>query len=72
MAKFYAEEFQQHLSDHITQYFPQLVIPQIIERFNVDAGNAVAEWAIQTTIAILNSSEPVYDLFCKKAEMCLN
>lgn len=55
--KSYAEEFQQYLSDHITQHFPQLVIPQIIERFNVDAGNAIAEWAMQTTTAIINSSE---------------
>lgn len=58
--KSYAEEFQQHLKEHITQHFPQLVIPQIIERFNISAGNAVTEWATQTTTAILNSSEERY------------
>ncbi|MCC3410608.1 MULTISPECIES: dynamin family protein [unclassified Microcoleus] len=58
--KSYAEEFQQNLRGHITQHFPQLVIPQIIERFNLSAGNAVTEWATQTTTAILNSSEERY------------
>jgi GTPase Era involved in 16S rRNA processing len=64
--KSYAEEFQQHLKEHITQHFPQLVIPQIIERFNLAAGNAVTEWATQTTTAILNSSEARYQQECKK------
>lgn len=64
--KSYAEEFQQHLKEHITEHFPQLVIPQIIERFNIAAGNAVTEWATQTTTAILNSSEADYQKECKK------
>ncbi|MEG5019654.1 MULTISPECIES: dynamin family protein [unclassified Microcoleus] len=64
--KSYAEEFQQNLKEHITQHFPQLVIPQIIERFNLAAGNAVAEWATQTTTAILNSSEERYQEECEK------
>ncbi|MEG4424366.1 MULTISPECIES: dynamin family protein [unclassified Microcoleus] len=64
--KSYAEEFQQHLKEHITQHFPQLVIPQAIERFNVAAGNAVAEWALQTTTAILRSSEEHYQQECEK------
>ncbi|MEG4148211.1 dynamin family protein [Microcoleus sp. Pol12B5] len=64
--KSYAEEFQQHLKEHITQHFPQLVIPQAIERFNVAAGNAVAEWAVQTTTAILSSSEEHYQQECEK------
>ena len=64
--KSYAEEFLQHLKEHITEHFPQLVIPQIIERFNLAAGNAVAEWATQTTTAILNSSEERYQEECEK------
>jgi GTPase Era involved in 16S rRNA processing len=64
--KSYAEEFQQHLKEHITQHFPQLVIPQAIERFNIAAGNAVAEWAVQTTTAILSSSEEHYQQECEK------
>jgi hypothetical protein len=62
----YAEEFQQNLKEHITEHFPQLVIPQAIERFNIAAGNAVAEWATQTTTAILNSSEEQYQRECEK------
>jgi GTPase Era involved in 16S rRNA processing len=61
----YAEEFQQNLKEHITQHFPQLVIPQAIEQFNVAAGNAVAEWAVQTTTAILNSSKKEYQQECE-------
>jgi predicted GTPase len=61
----YAEEFQQNLKEHITQHFPQLVIPQAIEQFNVAAGNVVAEWAVQTTTAILNSSEKEYQQECE-------
>jgi GTPase Era involved in 16S rRNA processing/flagellar capping protein FliD len=58
--KSYAEEFQQYLNLHISQHFPKLVIPQAIERFNVAAGNGIAQWAVQTTTAILNSSEENY------------
>ncbi|MBD2206766.1 dynamin family protein [Calothrix sp. FACHB-1219] len=64
--KSYAEEFQQGLRSHISQHFPRLVIPQAIERFNVAAGNAVKEWALQTTTAILNSSEERYQEECEK------
>ncbi|MGI0479206.1 dynamin family protein [Geminocystis sp. CENA526] len=58
--KSYAGEFQEYLSLHITQHFPKLVIPQAIERFNVAAGNSIAQWAVQTTTAILNSSKENY------------
>ena len=63
--KSYAEEFQENLREHINKHFPQLVIPQIIERFNIAAGNAIAEWATQTTTAILNSSEEQYQHECE-------
>ncbi|WP_339390430.1 dynamin family protein [Crocosphaera watsonii] len=58
--KSYAEEFQQYLNQHISQHFPKLVIPQAIERFKVAAGNSIEQWAVQTTTAILNSSEENY------------
>ena len=61
----YAEEFHQHLKEHINQHFPQLVIPQLIEQFNLSAGNAITEWATQTTTAILNSSEEGYQQECE-------
>lgn len=64
--KSYAEEFQQHLKQHINQHFPQLVIPQMIDRFNLYAGNAITEWATQTTAAILNSSEKRYREECER------
>lgn len=64
--KSYAEEFQQYLNQHITQYFPKLIIPQAIEKFNVAAGNSIARWAVQTTTAILNSSEENYKKECEK------
>jgi predicted GTPase len=63
--KSYAEEFQQNLREHINKHFPQLVIPQVIEQFNIAAGNAIAEWATQTTTAILNSSEERYQQECE-------
>jgi hypothetical protein len=63
--KSYAEEFQQNLRQHINRHFPQLVIPQIIERFNIAAGNAIAEWAIQETNAVINSSEERYQQECE-------
>jgi GTPase Era involved in 16S rRNA processing len=64
--KSYAEEFQQYLNLHITQHFPKLVIPQAIEKFNVAAGNSIAQWAVQTTTAILNSSEENYQIECER------
>jgi hypothetical protein len=63
--KSYAEEFQQNLRSHITKHFPQLVIPQMIDRFNILGGNAIAEWSTQTTTAILNSSEEDYQRECE-------
>ncbi|MFN5953815.1 MAG: dynamin family protein [Dolichospermum sp.] len=63
--KSYGEEFQENLREHINKHFPQLVIPQIIERFNIAAGNAIAEWSTQTTNAVLNSSEERYNQECE-------
>ncbi|NEO77773.1 dynamin family protein [Moorena sp. SIO4G3] len=60
----YAKEFHKYLKEHIDQHFPQLVIPQIIDRFKAKAGNAVTEWAIQTTYAFINSSEEDYQKEC--------
>jgi GTPase Era involved in 16S rRNA processing/flagellar capping protein FliD len=59
--KSYAEEFQQYLNLHITQHFPKLVIPHSLEKFNIGAGYSIAQWAVQTTTAILNSSEDNYE-----------
>ncbi|MDV3002048.1 MAG: hypothetical protein N5P05_003654 [Chroococcopsis gigantea SAG 12.99] len=64
--KSYGEEFQDSLRSHINKHFPQLVIPQIIDKFHTSAGNAVAEWAVQTTQAILKSSEEEYKRECER------
>lgn len=64
--KSYGKEFQRYLNQHITEHFPKLVIPQAIEKFNVAAGNSIAQWAVQTTTAILNSSEENYQEECEK------
>lgn len=64
--KSYGQEFHDNLRKHINQHFPQLVIPQIIERFNIAAGNAIREWSLQTTTAIVNSSEEQYQQECEK------
>lgn len=61
----YADEFDKTLRYHITRHFPQLVIPQVIEHFNVSAGNSVTEWATQTTTAIISSSELNYQKECE-------
>ena len=66
--KSYGKVFQTALGQHISDHFPQLVIPQMIECFNVTAGNAVTEWAVQTTNAILNSSEEKYEQECAHLE----
>jgi GTPase SAR1 family protein len=63
-ANSYAENFETTLKDHINDKFPQLVIPQIIARFNNTAADAVKEWAVQTTNAILNSSRERYEMEC--------
>ncbi len=56
----YADEFHKYLKEHIDENFPQLVIPQIVDRFKAKAANAVAEWAIQSTSAFINSKEEDY------------
>lgn len=67
--KSYAENFEANLQEHISKHFPLLVIPQAIDRFNVNAGNEVKEWAVQTTTAILNSSQERYEEECEKIEV---
>lgn len=64
--KSYAQEFQECLNEHIAEHFPKLVIPQAIERFNTSAGNSITQWTVQTTTAILNSSEESYQQECHR------
>jgi len=70
--KSYAEEFQRHLINHIDEYFPQLVIPPMIERFNIMGANAIAEWKTQTTRAILNRSDKQYLKECEDIKLSLD
>jgi len=62
----YAQAFEERLKIHIAEHFPKLVIPQSIEKFNVAAGNSITRWAVQTTTAILNSSEDNYNREIKR------
>ncbi|MGB3516828.1 MAG: dynamin family protein [Elainellaceae cyanobacterium] len=64
----YAETFQQNLIAHIDQHFPQLVIPQLLDHFKETAGNAMAEWAIQTTNTRLKSAEDEYEQECERIQ----
>lgn len=68
----YAIGFERSLVEHINQHFPELVIPQIIDRFNVTAGNKIVEWVTQTTSAILNSSAEKYQRECENIERIAN
>jgi hypothetical protein len=63
--KSYGGEFHQNLIEHINQHFPQLIIPQMIDRFNKAAANEIREWAVQTTNVILNSNKKKYEDKCK-------
>ncbi|MEB3191461.1 MAG: dynamin family protein [Snowella sp.] len=56
----YAIEFKERLKQHIYNHFPQLVIPQIVDKFKLNAANEVIQWSVQTTSAIVNSSEEDY------------
>ena len=63
--KSYSGEFHQNLIEHINQHFPQLIIPQMIDRFNKAAANEIREWAVQTTDVILNSNKKKYEDKCE-------
>ena len=61
-----AEAFHQHLKQHIQNKYPQLILPQIIEKFKDDAAFKLIEWASQTTSAVINSSEERYQAECER------
>jgi GTPase Era involved in 16S rRNA processing len=63
--KSYGGEFHQNLTNHINEHFPQLIIPQMIDRFNNAAANEIRQWAVQTTEAILNSNKKKYEVECE-------
>ncbi|MDB9459119.1 dynamin family protein, partial [Dolichospermum circinale CS-545/17] len=63
--KSYSGEFHQNLIEHINEHFPQLIIPQMIDRFNKAAANEIREWAVQTTDVILNSNKKKYEDKCE-------
>ncbi|MDW8241417.1 MAG: dynamin family protein [Acidobacteriota bacterium] len=62
----YAHDYFKMLRDHVHTHFPDLVLPQITDRFKSEAGAHVAEWFVQTASAELNSSQERYDAECKR------
>lgn len=63
-----AEAFHEHLKQHILNEYPQLILPQILEKFKNDAVFQLIEWASQTTSAVINSSEEKYQAECERIE----
>ena len=55
-----ANQFHQHLKQHIQDEYPQLIIPQIVKKFKDTSANPLVEWSSQTTSAVVNSSEESY------------
>ncbi|MDJ0901769.1 MAG: dynamin family protein [Xenococcus sp. MO_188.B8] len=64
----YAENFFHNLKLHIQDKYPQLIIPQILKRFQANGAYKFLEWASQTTNAIINSSEEHYESECKRIQ----
>jgi hypothetical protein len=60
----YADKFFAELREHIHRHFPELVIPQVVDRFKAEAGARVTEWVVQTANAELNSSAGQYEKEC--------
>ncbi len=64
----YADHFHTDLKSHIQVNFPQLIVPQIVSKFNDSVGYQLTEWASQTTRAFVNSSEDKYQQECQSIE----
>jgi hypothetical protein len=56
----YGEDFLRELEEHIHENLPELVIPQALYRFRSLAGWKALEFSSQTSRAMLNSSEELY------------
>lgn len=63
-----AIEFHRHLKQHIQDKYPQLIIPQILKRFEDNAASKLVEWLSQTTNSVINSSEKQYGAECERIE----
>jgi hypothetical protein len=63
-----AEAFHQQLKQHIQDEYPQLILPQIIEKFKDDAAFKFIEWASIETSAAINSSEGKYQSECERIQ----
>jgi hypothetical protein len=57
----YGDAFFACLRGHIDKHFPDLVIPQEVDRFKVDAASRIVEWVVQTVEAELNNSDQRYN-----------
>lgn len=69
----YAQEFEEYFKDHIEQNIPELVLPQIIDRFRSDiriekTNQNCVEWGLHVVRAEMNSSEERYRTECVRLE----
>jgi len=60
----YGISFFNNLDRHIQDYFPTLVIPTIVQRFDKEASHAIGE-VIRTCYSELNSSQEKYERACE-------
>ena len=68
----YGDTFFARLRAHIDEHFPDLVIPQEVDRFKVDAASRIVEWVVQTVDAELNNSDERYDQELKRIRRIRN
>ena len=57
----YGEDFLRELEAHIHENLPELIIPQALHRFRSLAGWKALQFSSQTSRAMLNSSEELYE-----------
>lgn len=63
-----AEAFFEKLKAHVRTHFPELVLPQAIDRFKMNVAGDLVEWVTQTAQAELNSSEERYEREQRRVE----
>lgn len=63
-----ASQFEEALKQHINTHFPKLVIPQAIKKFYQVAYESAIRWSLDTTNAIINTTEKKYEKECERIE----
>jgi hypothetical protein len=63
-----AEAFFTSLQNHVATHFPELVLPQAVDRFKMNVAGDLVEWVVQTAQAELNSSTERFELERKRVD----